>query len=48
MYYWKGDPFKGVRVGSCLTLRNELPEEIYILTKQRTLLGRGTWQRAAG
>ena len=28
-------------MGSCLTLRNELSEEIHVLTKQETLLGRG-------
>ena len=35
----KGDPFQGWRVGSCLTLRNELFEETHMLTKQETLLG---------
>ena len=30
-------------VGSCLTLGNELSEEIHELIKQKTLLGRGTW-----
>ena len=35
----KGDSFQGLRVGSCLTIGNELSEE----TKQETLLGRGTW-----
>ena len=39
----KGDPFHGMRVGSCLTLRNELSEETHVLLKQETLLGRGTW-----
>ena len=28
-------------MGSCLTLRNELSEETHVLTKQKTLLGRG-------
>ena len=37
----KRDPFQGIRVGSCLTLRNELSKEACILTKQKTLLGRG-------
>ena len=37
----KADPFQGPRVGSCLTLRNELSEETRVLTKQETLLGRG-------
>ena len=36
----KGDPFKD-RVGSYLTLRNELSEETHVLTKQETLLARG-------
>ena len=39
----KGDSFQGPRVGSCLTLRNELSKETHVLTKQETLLGRGTW-----
>ena len=39
----KGDPFQSWRVGSCLTLRNELYEETHVLTKQETLLGRGSW-----
>ena len=36
----EGDPFQGLRIGSCLTLRNELSEETQVLTKQETLLGR--------
>ena len=39
--YWKGDSFQGLRVGSCLILRNELSEETHVLIKQKTLLGRG-------
>ena len=39
--YQKGDPFQGLRVGSCLTLRNELSER-HVLTKQEILLGEGT------
>lgn len=35
----KEDP----RVGSGLTLGHELSEETRVLTKQETLLGRGTW-----
>ena len=31
----------GPRVGSCLTLGNELSEETYMLTKQEILLGTG-------
>ena len=34
----KGDPFQGLRVGSCLTLRNELSEETSVLTKHKTLV----------
>ena len=34
-------PLQGSRVGSCLTLRNELFEETQVLTKQETLLERG-------
>ena len=42
--YWcrKGDPFQGLRLGSCLTLRNELSEETHVLTKQEILLEKGT------
>ena len=36
--YRKGDPFQGLRVGSCLTLVNELSEKTHMLTKQETLL----------
>ena len=42
----KGDPFQGPRVGSCLTLRNELSEETHMLPKQETLLGRGAWRES--
>ena len=38
----KGDPFQGVKLGSYLTLRNELSEEIHVLTKQEILSGKGT------
>ena len=38
----KGDPFLGLKVGSCLTLRNELSKETHVLTKQEILLGKGT------
>ena len=46
--YWSGvplpsgDPFQGPKLGSCLTLGNELSEETHVLTKQEILLGRGT------
>ena len=36
----KGDPFQGPKLGSCLTLRNELSEETHVRTKQEILLGR--------
>ena len=36
------DPFQGLKLGSCLTLRNELSEETHVLTKQEILLGKGT------
>ena len=39
----KGDPFQGLKLGSCLTLRNELSEETHVLTKQEILLEKGTW-----
>ena len=38
----KGDPFQGPKLGSCLTLGNELSEETHVLTKQEILLGKGT------
>ena len=38
----KGDPFQGPKLGSCLTLRNELSKETCVLTKQEILLGKGT------
>ena len=37
----KGDPFQGLKLGSCLTARNELSEETHVLTKQEILLGKG-------
>ena len=46
--YWSGvplpsgDPFQGPKLGSCLTLGNELSEETHVLTKQEILLGKGT------
>ena len=39
----KEDPFHGPKLGSCLTLRNELSKETHVLTKQEILLGKGTW-----
>ena len=39
----KADPFQGPKLGSCLTLGCELSEETHVLTKQETLLGKGTW-----
>ena len=38
----KGDPFQGLKLGSCLTLRNELSEETHVLTKRKAFLGKGT------
>ena len=38
----KVDPFQGLKLGSCLTLGNELSEETHLLTKQEILLGKGT------
>ena len=37
----KGDPFQGPKLGSCLTLGNELSEEMHAVTKQEILLGKG-------
>ena len=36
------DPFQGPKLGSCLTLGNELSEETHVLTKQEILLGEDT------
>ena len=38
----KADPFQGLKLGSCLTLGNELSKETHVLTKQEILLGKGT------
>ena len=38
----KGDPFQGPKLGSCLTLGNELSDETHVLTKQEILLGKRT------
>ena len=37
----KEDPFQGPKLGSCLTLRNELSKETHVLTEQEILLGKG-------
>ena len=44
----KGDPFQGLKVGSCLTLRKELSKETHMLTKQEILLGSVPEERAVG
>ena len=38
----KRDPFQGPKLGSCLTLRNELSKETHVVAKQEILLGKGT------
>ena len=38
----KGDSFQGPKLGSFLTLGNELSEETHLLTRQEILLGKGT------
>ncbi|XP_067562709.1 uncharacterized protein [Pseudorca crassidens] len=48
VWYRKGDAFQGPRVGSCLTLGNELSEETHVLIKQETLLGRSAWEESSG
>ena len=40
--------FQGPKLGSCLTLGNELFEETHLLTKQENLLGKGPRVRAVG
>ena len=44
LYYCcrKGDPFQGLKLGSCLTFGNELSKETHVLTKHEILLGKGT------
>ena len=37
----KRDPFQSPKLGSCLTLRNELSEETRVLTKQEIFIGKG-------
>ena len=39
----RGTPSRAPKLGSCLTLGNELSEETHVLTKQEILLGKGTW-----
>ena len=39
---WKRDAIQGLKLGSCLTLGNELSEETHVLRKQEILLGKGT------
>ena len=43
----KRDPFQGPRVASCLTLGNKLSQQTNVLTKQKTLLGRGIWAESS-
>ena len=38
----KGDPFQGLKLGSCLILGSELSEETHVLTKREILLGKDT------
>ena len=44
----EGYPFHGPKLGSCLTLGNELSEETHVLTKQELLLGKAPGRRAVG
>jgi len=44
----EGDPFQGPKLGSCLTLGNELSEETRVLTKQEILLEKGTQVENSG
>ena len=43
----KGDLFQGPKLGSCLTLENELSKETHVLTKQEILFGRGPWAESS-
>ena len=38
----EGGLLLGLKLGSCLTLGNELSEETHVLTKQEILLGKGS------
>ena len=38
----KKEPFQGPKLGSCLTLGNELSEGTHVLTKQEIFLGKGS------
>ena len=38
----EGGPLQGPKLGSCLTLGNELSKETHVLTKQEILLGKDT------
>ena len=38
----EGEPFQGPKLGSSLTLRNELSQETHVLKKQEILLEKGT------
>lgn len=44
----KGDSSQVLRVGCCLTLRNELSAETHMLTKQENVLGWGARGKAGG
>ena len=37
----KGDPFQGLKLGSWLSVGNELSEETHVVTQQEILLGKG-------
>ena len=38
----------GLKLGSCITLGNELSKETHVLTKQEILLGRGAQVESSG
>ena len=44
----KGDPFQGPKLGSCLTLGNELSKVTHVLTKQEILLEKSTPVESSG
>ena len=48
IYCRDGDPFQGPELGSCLTFRNDLSKETHMLTKQETLLVKGTQVESSG
>ena len=43
----EGGPLQGLKLGSCLTLGNELSKETHMLTRQVILLGKGAQEESS-